>query len=83
MTQPSDEDSGPRSMQVEVEENPVVNECGAAGLLGVSQELLKKWRQRGFGPNYIPYGENGPIRYELNELTEFREVHVVLVGPRN
>ena len=59
--------------------NPVVNECGAAGLLGVSQELLKKWRQRSFGPNYIQYGKNGPIRYELNELTEFREVHIVLV----
>jgi hypothetical protein len=59
--------------------NPVVNECGAAGLLGVSQELLKKWRQRSFGPNYIQYGKNGPIRYELNELTEFREVHAVQV----
>lgn len=59
--------------------NPVVNERGAAGLLGVSQELLKKWRQRGFGPNYIQYEKNGPIRYELNELTEFRESHGVLV----
>jgi len=49
--------------------NPVVNEHGAAGLLGVSQELLKKWQQRSLGPNYIQYGKNGPIRYELTLLS--------------
>jgi hypothetical protein len=59
--------------------NPVVNVHGAAGQLGVSQELLKNWRQRSFGPNYFQYGKSGPIRYELIELTEFRESHVVLV----
>jgi len=57
--------------------NPVLNERSAAALVGVSQDLMKKWRQRGFGPNYIQYGENGPVRYELLELTEFREIHRV------
>jgi hypothetical protein len=59
--------------------NPVVDERGAANLLGVSQDLMKKWRQRKWGPNYIQYGENGPVRYELNEITEFRAFHGVQV----
>jgi len=55
--------------------NPLLDEHGAAVFLGLSRELLKKWSQRGFGPDYIQYGKNGPIRYEVNELTEFRLFH--------
>jgi hypothetical protein len=57
--------------------NPVLDERGAAAFLGLSQDLLKKWRQRSYGPNYIQYGKNGPVRYEFNELTEFRAFHRV------
>jgi len=60
--------------------NPVFNERGAAELIGVSAELLKKWRQRNQGPDYIQYGRGGPIRYELNVLTAFRDAHKVHVG---
>jgi hypothetical protein len=55
------------------DDNPVLNEAGAAFVLGVSQDLLKKWRQRKQGPDYIQYGHNGPVRYELNALLVFRD----------
>jgi hypothetical protein len=61
-------------------DNPVFNERGAAELIGVSAECLKKWRQRNQGPDYIQYGRSGPIRYELSALKGFREAHRVHVG---
>ncbi len=61
-------------------DNPVFNENGAAKLLGVSAELLKKWRQRKQGPDYIQYGKAGPIRYELSVLEAFREANTVHVS---
>ena len=61
-------------------DNPVFNERGAAELIGISAELLKKWRQRGQGPDYIQYGRGGPILYELSVLAAFREAHKVHVG---
>ena len=64
------------------DDNPVVNEHGAAKILGASAELLKKWRQRNMGPDYIQYGPGGPVRYEVNILKAFREVHRVKVGSR-
>ena len=60
--------------------NPVFNEEGAARLIGISKELLKKWRQRNKGPDYIQYGPGGPIRYELSALNAFRDAHRVHVG---
>jgi len=57
--------------------NPVLNERSAAALLGVSQDLMNKWRQRNWGPDYIQYGKAGPVRYELNELVKFRDRHKV------
>lgn len=64
------------------DDNPVVNEHGAARILGVSAELLKKWRQRNMGPDYIQYGPGGPVRYEVNTLKAFREAHRVKVGSK-
>src|ERR1035437_9848010 len=61
-------------------DNPVFNERGAAELIGISAECLKKWRQRNQGPDYIQYGRSGPIRYELSALRAFREAHRVHVG---
>jgi hypothetical protein len=51
----------------------VLNEQGAASVLGVSAEQMKKWRQRKQGPNYIQYGKDGPVRYELKALMAFRD----------
>lgn len=61
------------------DDNPVFNEHGAAQIVGVSAELLKKWRQRRQGPDYIQYGRGGPIRYELSALKAFRAAHRVQV----
>ena len=61
--------------------NPVFDERNAARLIGVTAHCLKKWRQRKQGPDYIQYGHNGPIRYELNTLMDFREKYrVTLTG---
>jgi hypothetical protein len=62
------------------DDNPVFNEFGAAKIVGVSAEVLKKWRQRNMGPDYIQYGAAGPVRYERNALMEFRAAHKVKPG---
>ena len=55
------------------DDNPVFDEVSAARFLGVGAACLKKWRQRMQGPDYIQYGKNGVIRYELCALMEFRD----------
>lgn len=60
-----------------IDDNPVFGVEAAAAILGVSVELMKKWRQRGRGPDYIQYEGNGPVRYTLNSLLEFRATHTV------
>ena len=62
------------------DDNPVLNENGASILLGVSEECMKKWRQRDQGPDYLQYGRGGPVRYERDALMEFRAVHRVKVS---
>jgi hypothetical protein len=62
------------------DDNPVFNEFGVAKLVGVSAEVLKKWRQRNMGPDYIQYGPAGPVRYEFNALMAFRASHAVKPG---
>jgi len=62
------------------DDNPVPDEAGAATIVGVSTALLKKWRQRKQGPDYIQYGTNGVVRYELKTLMQFREKHKVRAG---
>ncbi|MGD0741152.1 MAG: hypothetical protein ABR957_16290 [Terracidiphilus sp.] len=70
----------------ECDDNPVLNEQGAAFIVGVSADLLKKWRQRKRGPDYIQYGPGGPVRYELKALMAFRDDYKVYLhsksGPR-
>jgi hypothetical protein len=64
------------------DDNPVFDERGAAAYLGLSQECLKKWRQRNQGPDYIQYGPGGTVRYELSALMAFRATHRVKVGAK-
>ena len=55
----------------------------AAGrILGRTDECLKKWRQRDQGPDYIQYGQNGVVRYELSALMAFRAEHRVKPGSK-
>lgn len=60
-----------------IDDNPLFCTGGASRILGVSEDCLKKWRQRDQGPDYIQYGENGPVRYPLNELMAYRAAHTV------
>lgn len=62
------------------EDNPVFDKFCAARFVGLSADCLKKWRQRNQGPDYIQYGTNGPVRYELKDLMEFRDIHRVKTG---
>ena len=71
-------DFEPQPLKVR-ESNPLLKEDSAAVLLAVSQDLMKKWRQRNWGPNYIQYGKAGPVRYEFEALMDFRERHRVEV----
>lgn len=63
--------------------DPVVDVRKAAIILGISQDLLEKWRQRGQGPAYIQFeGLGGPIRYELGELEAYKASHRIKPSPR-
>jgi hypothetical protein len=65
------------------DDNPVFNEASAATFLGISAERIKKWRQRNQGPDYLQYGQGGPVRYELKALTAFRVAHKIAVGDQS
>ena len=41
---------------------------------------MKKWRQRNQGPDYIQYGKDGTVRYELTALMAYRAAHRVQNG---
>ncbi len=64
-------------------DDPLFKTRDAAVILGLTEDCLKKWRQRDEGPTYIQYqmviGEPGPVRYALSALTQFRESHTVRV----
>ena len=60
-----------------VDPDPVFDTRGAAEFLRVSKDWLKKKRQRDQGPNYMQYGDNGPIRYALSDLMAYRRTHTV------
>jgi hypothetical protein len=66
----------------ECDDNPVLNEQGAAFIVGVSADLLKKWRQRKQGPDYIQYGTGGPVRYEIKALLAFRDEYRVYLSSK-
>ncbi len=48
----------------------------AAGILGKSEEALKKWRSRSVGPRYIRF-HDGTIRYRLSDLLKYLDDHTV------
>ncbi len=60
-----------------IDQDPVFESGSAAKFLGVSVDCLKKWRQRGHGPDYFQYEQNGAVRYLLTDLVAFREAHRV------
>jgi len=60
-----------------INDDPVFNTRAAATIIGVSYEQMKKWRQRGQGPRYYQYGEDGPVRYPLSALKAFKADHLV------
>jgi hypothetical protein len=68
----------PTELEEYVNEDPVFKEAGAAIIVGVSPELLKKWRQRDKGPDYIQYEEGGPVVYPLSALKAYKAAHLVV-----
>ena len=58
-------------------DDPIFNPKAAGQILAVSVGCLKKWRQRKRGPDYIQYGEDGPVRYAWSALTRFRARHTI------
>ena len=55
----------------QVIDDPVLNTEDAATILGLRPARLEKWRQRGMGPEYLQYDQDG-IRYELSSLVAFK-----------
>jgi hypothetical protein len=64
------------------DDNPLFGTCEAAEFLAVGVDLLKKWRRRNQGPDYVQYGPGGPVRYELDALMAFRARHRVRVSSK-
>jgi len=62
------------------DDNPVLDSQGAAFVLGVSVDLLKKWRKRMLGPDYIQFGPGGTVRYELKALLAFRDSYKIYLN---
>ena len=72
----------PAQPLIVINDDPVFDVRAAARILGFSAERLKKWRQRDQGPDYIQYGKNGDVRYELSALIAFRAANTVKVGSK-
>jgi hypothetical protein len=69
----------PPAPQIDIAPIPtdrMLNTWDAAKILGETHEVLKKWRQRDQGPEYIRF-PNGDIRYRLSTLLKFIEDHTV------
>jgi hypothetical protein len=61
-----------------INDDPVFEVREAAAILGLSKELLEKWRVRNQGPDYIQYGgPGGPVRYRYSALEAYKAVHIV------
>jgi predicted DNA-binding transcriptional regulator AlpA len=56
----------PTVPQIEVEAAPTIDEKAAAGLLGVSVALVRKWRRHQEGPQYIRLGRL--VRYSRQDV---------------
>jgi len=66
---------------VPIEKTPIpvddmLDTWGAAEFLGITHARLKKWRQRGQGPQFVRYPD-GCIRYPLSALKKFLEDNTV------
>ena len=70
----------PADLEKYYNDDPLVGTRGAAILLGVSVDLLKKWRQREKGPDYYQYEPGGPVLYSVRALNVFKVAH--LITPR-
>jgi hypothetical protein len=70
----------PADLEKYLNDDPLVGSLGAAIILGISLDLLKKWRQRGKGPEYYQYEERGPVLYGVRALNAFKTAH--LIAPR-
>jgi len=68
----------PADLERYLADDPVVGTRGAAIILGVSIDQVKKWRQRGQGPEYYQFEEGGPIRYSINALNRYKAAHLVI-----
>jgi hypothetical protein len=67
----------PVELSTLLQDNPVFGTKSAAAFLGVSEELLKKWRQRGTGPAFIQYEPCGIVLYALDALLKYRAEHTI------
>jgi hypothetical protein len=67
----------PADLEKFLNDDPMFGTRGAAIILGVSVDLMKKWRQRGQGPQYYQYEQGGPIVYSLNALMDYKAAHLV------
>jgi hypothetical protein len=63
-----------------INDDPVFETLYAAKILAVSPELMKKWRQRNQGPDFIQYESNGPVRYALSALRDYQERRTVALS---
>ena len=53
----------------------MLNSRETAKILRVDNRTLARWRARGFGPEYLTYGDypNCQIRYDLNDVVAWVE----------
>lgn len=70
----------PADLEKYYNDDPLVGGRGAAILLGVSYDLIRKWRQREKGPDYYQYEPGGPVLYSVRALNVFKAAH--LITPR-
>lgn len=72
----------PADLEKFLNDDPLVGTRGAAIILGVSADLLKKWRQRGKGPDYYQYEDGGPVLYGVRALNAFKVAYLVTPGKK-
>jgi hypothetical protein len=72
----------PADLEKYLNDDPLVGTRGAAIILGLSSDLLKKWRTRDQGPDYYQYGQGGPVLYSVRALSAFKTAHLVTPGKK-
>jgi hypothetical protein len=68
----------PADLEKYVNDDPLFGTRGAAIILGVSVDLIKKWRERGQGPDYYQFEQSGPVRYSLKALNAYKAAHLIV-----